>query len=560
MPDGKRPTRLQRIAEEAAAGPFRLRIPQFDTVVHIVPENTRTSADRRRRREERVRQMASTPLPEGVKDVQDFLAAYDDIQDSFVTLAVAGRLVTKFYPPAERTARVFATAADVLNLGPAGAALAPLRRPAKRHLAEKYKRIPNTYRYRLKDTVRSKNWGFRLTEFLQVAQTSDSIFGVGLTLGGLMALPPTAAALAVTGGELELNPFPYDESLMREYLGPWEKSARLRRDPPLRESVDRAKADALRERRDHINRILRQDSITPEDRRTLNRLYAAGNMLTPAELAAALDRQGTLEMPALFGLGDLRDHIIGAPPNVPIPDVLRDRRILTTRDAEARGFRLSPTRGRLTDADTLAFVAGLYVETRELLQAATRTLNAWKKIFKSHQSLSAQDHLDLLAALNLAWQVIGPWFGAYGYTLTQDLPAAHEVDTAQVLQAIGAWTDELPGSDHREVAQQLLSDTATLMVRALTDIRTPPEESLTPLAGFAALWTEIGGAAKSVGSPGGSRINRESLRAMVSRDLWDQLTDAERQAVQTLLDPGSPTAAPPESVISAGLGIEPPQP
>lgn len=560
MADEKPPTRMQRISAEAAAGPFRLRIPQFDTVVHVVPENTRPSAERRRRREARVRQMASTPLPEGVKDVQDFLAAYDDIQDSFVTLAVAGRLVTKFYPPAERTARVLASVADVLNLGPAGVALAPLRRPAKRHLAEKYKRIPNTYRYRLKDTVRSKNWGFRLTEFLQVAQTSDSIFGVGLTLGGLMALPPTAAALAVTGGELELNPFPYDESLMREYLGPWEKSARLRRDPPLRESVDRAKAAALQTRRDNINAILRQPSISPADRRTLTALYAKGDRLEPAELAAALDRQGTIEMPAVFGLGDLRDHFIGPPPNIPTAEVLRERRILTTRDLAARGLRQEAPRGRLTEQETRAFVQGLYVTTQDLLQAATRTLNGWKKIFRSHQSLDAEDHLALLAALNLAWQVIGPWFGAFGYTLSQDLPPAHEVGTTQALQALTAWTDDLPTSDHREVAQQLVSDTATLMIRALTDIRTPPVESLTPLAGFAALLTELGGASKLGSFAGGSRIDRHTLPAMVSRNLWGELTDTERAAVLDLFSPGSPTAAPPESVISAGLGIAPPQP
>jgi hypothetical protein len=553
MAEEPRKTSAQRIAEEAAAGPYRLRIPQFDNVVHILPDRLRSPGERAHRRRARIQRMASTPLPGGVKDVQDFMAAYDDIQDGFVTLAMTARLATRFYPPAERTAHVLATITDVLNLGPAGLALAPLRKPAKPHLANKYKSMPNTYRLRLKDTIRSGKWNARLTEWLQVAQTSSSIFSVGLTLGGIMAVPPTAAALAFTGGELELNPFPYDEGLMKEYLGPWERSARLRSNPPLRAQVAAAKAAALQTRRDHINRILRQDAITSADRKTLNRLYAQGDTLTPAELAAALDRDGTIEMPKLFGLPALRDHFIGTLPGIATADVLRDARILTTRDLEARGIRQEPPRGPITPADTQAFVQGLYVQTRELLQAATRTLNGWKKIFKSHQSLTAEEHLDALAALLLAWQIIGPWFGAFGYDLTEDFPQAAIDSVPEILDATTRWTDELPTSDHREVAQQLLAEIPRLMMRALTDIRTPPVESLTPLAGFAALMVEMGGVAKPGGFAGGARIDSNSLGAIVSPGLWSQLTDAERQAVLSLFDPGSPTAAPPDRIIETGL-------
>ena len=103
--------------------PYQVSVPQWNDSVHIVPESFLSPGERARRRAERAKRIAASPTPQIVAAQRELLAAYDDIQDSFVTLALAGRLAVRFVPPAERAARFFAAGADYMN----GAASLPGR-------------------------------------------------------------------------------------------------------------------------------------------------------------------------------------------------------------------------------------------------------------------------------------------------------------------------------------------------------------------------------------------------------------------------------------------------
>ena len=184
---------------------YEVILPGWSDVIHVASEATLTPEERSVDRQRRGASLSRSPTPEVVANFAKIGQAIDDIQDGLVTLSVAGRLAVKLRGRAIPGVGAITTAADALNFlnifypsatvgaavgaaGRAGAVLSGRRRylaskSVKRALGLNSSEHLSTYLRRLNETIKTGRVGFGLGEALQVLQTSDSLFGFGVSLG-----------------------------------------------------------------------------------------------------------------------------------------------------------------------------------------------------------------------------------------------------------------------------------------------------------------------------------------------------------------------------------------
>jgi hypothetical protein len=188
----------------APSSNFTVRLPGLDDTFHLVPDSALPQPERRARAQARAERLAASPTPEIVRGTQDILTRIDDVQDGLVTLSLITRFAAARNPILAPIAKVMAVGADVLNITQfmqtAGLIGAGYKGSMYRTLAAS----PRTYSQRLRRTLKTGNvnpgWG----ELLQVLQTTDQLFGVGLSLGAVVGAPIDTAFLALRGGTLEI--------------------------------------------------------------------------------------------------------------------------------------------------------------------------------------------------------------------------------------------------------------------------------------------------------------------------------------------------------------------
>lgn len=202
-----------------------LSIPGWDDIVHIRPPPTITQGemDEHRRRlkkkepsnlsprqldylqkkRERYLRMKASPTPEIVKCISKIMTDYDDLEDGLITAAVVGRLAVKLLPRLMgRFIPVIGwclLAADVINLFQIMSWLPFFGMSAKRVKEGLTERNPLGRTARLKRVARIKRVKPSFGEILEVAQTTDQLFGVGICLGGIMGYITDAASALFKG-------------------------------------------------------------------------------------------------------------------------------------------------------------------------------------------------------------------------------------------------------------------------------------------------------------------------------------------------------------------------
>jgi len=171
-----------------------------------------------------LKRIKESPTPDWVKKLQRWAKTTDDIQDFIVTAEVAGKLAVraaKRWAP-KLAAKVLGRAIpglgwvllanDALNLAttilslPSGASGA--KRIAEAILGSKLKNLKGRYKFAKKIGELSTTW----REWIQVAQASEEITGVGLRLGAVMGFLSDCFWGIWKGAELH---------------GPWEKPGTL---------------------------------------------------------------------------------------------------------------------------------------------------------------------------------------------------------------------------------------------------------------------------------------------------------------------------------------------
>ncbi len=195
---------------------YRYSIPGFDDIFHLNLEKPFSEDEEKlwstgrkdeippvrraelqyikQQRKERYLDMLGSPIPKIFRSRASLLTAIDDAQDATTTLAVVGMVVARGLPPALRAMVLAGTgwvmiASQLLNM--ATAILAP------EQMALSRKRIqdrvttdnPFTKKARVKVAKKLRAGKIGVGALIEISQTTDNIFGVGLSLGAVMALP-----------------------------------------------------------------------------------------------------------------------------------------------------------------------------------------------------------------------------------------------------------------------------------------------------------------------------------------------------------------------------------
>ncbi len=183
---------------------FRVVIPGAPDVYDLIPDSALSPDDRSRRRQQRAIRISQSPTPEIVRDTTTILTRIDDVQDALVTLSLITRFAVPYVTALAPFAKAVAVAADITNIAGILQNLGLVGGTGKstlfRHLATQ----PGTYATRLRTTLRTSRVNPTIGELLQVLQTTDAIFGVGMQLGAVMGIPGDLLALAIRGGALQI--------------------------------------------------------------------------------------------------------------------------------------------------------------------------------------------------------------------------------------------------------------------------------------------------------------------------------------------------------------------
>lgn len=207
---------LKQRSKYVAKYGYRYAIPGFDDVIHlpfenpITPEETqiwknkqfsKLSPERyeelkyiKNKRKEAYLNMLGSPSPQIFKSRGALLGAIDDMEDALSVLSVVGAVAVRSSPAILQKMMMgplglLFTATEALQL--ATAVLTPeMRRKAiKKKIEELQDLNPRTTKGKI--TTRKR---MRLAEFnryiaIEALQTTDNVFGIGISLGAIMNLP-----------------------------------------------------------------------------------------------------------------------------------------------------------------------------------------------------------------------------------------------------------------------------------------------------------------------------------------------------------------------------------
>jgi len=164
----------------------------------------------------RYEQMLSSPTPEIMQNAGSIMTCIDDAQDAISTLACVGRIAAHFAPRILGKAFLgpigwLLTANDILNLimTLSGMGLAPRVRKMKMHGATSCN--PFTKKARVRRARKISNWKPGKGDVIQALQTTDQIFGFGISLGpvvGLIQDMITGGARMAFGQPIKINKNP----------------------------------------------------------------------------------------------------------------------------------------------------------------------------------------------------------------------------------------------------------------------------------------------------------------------------------------------------------------
>lgn len=178
-----------------------IHIPAWDEVIHIVPENFLPSEEQQARRRDRARRIADSPTPESVRAASSILTWVDDVQDALVTASVLARLVATFYKPALPVAVVLQEAAAAANLFQLSASVPAITLAGKFRGQRIIPSLLGAQSARAIQNARINRVAPSIGEIIQIAQTTDQLFGVGLSLGPIVGFVQDLVFGSLTGAE-----------------------------------------------------------------------------------------------------------------------------------------------------------------------------------------------------------------------------------------------------------------------------------------------------------------------------------------------------------------------
>jgi len=197
-----------------------VHIPAWDDILHIVPESFLPADEQASRRRDRAIRISQSPTPESVRAIGSLMTWVDDVQDALVTAAVLSRLVATFYKPALPVAAGVQAAAEAVNLFQLGAAVPAITLSGKFRGQSMVRALVGAQSAQAARSLRIGRVAPSIGELLQIAQTTDTLFGVGVSLGPIVGLFQDLIFGSITGAEFAFQSGiryrPGDELFLRE--------------------------------------------------------------------------------------------------------------------------------------------------------------------------------------------------------------------------------------------------------------------------------------------------------------------------------------------------------
>ena len=197
-----------------------IHIPGIDDIIHLVPESFLPQDEQDRRRRERAIRLQDSPTPESVQAIGTILTFVDDVQDALLTASVIARIAAVPFPQVRPVAIGLGVAAEALNIFQLASLLGIPGLEGKRRVATS-KEFFNRGLISRARTARTLARALpTVGEAVQILQTTDQLFGVGLNLGPIVGLftdlifgLPQGAEFAFQSG---IRYRPGDELFLRE--------------------------------------------------------------------------------------------------------------------------------------------------------------------------------------------------------------------------------------------------------------------------------------------------------------------------------------------------------
>jgi hypothetical protein len=206
-----------------APGPdgFLVRVPNWQDIFTFNNDEIFDPRSKTMRTQEHHEELARSPTPPNLADVGVLLTMLDDVQDEASTLAIVLMIAEKVAGRTIPGVGWVATAADALSiiyaLSNAATGSGMPGRAGKRRAHEKGKHTSKGMAGRLEEFRRSGKLKIGVGDLLQGLQASDSMFGVGIQIGGVMGFLQDAFWGGIRGAEFEARGPLWDPMGFTEY-------------------------------------------------------------------------------------------------------------------------------------------------------------------------------------------------------------------------------------------------------------------------------------------------------------------------------------------------------
>lgn len=225
IPGGPDPADSTRPKARAGLAPgpdgFLVKVPDWRDIFQLQNDPVFGSDDKAQRTADAREALERSPTPPALVEVGELLTTLDDIQDEAATLAIVLMIAEKLAGRAIPGVGWVATAADALNViyalsSKATGSSLPGRR-GKRAAVDKAKASSGGLTSRLEEMRRSGSLKIGIGDILQGLQATDSMFGVGIQIGGIMGFLQDSFWGGVRGAEFEARGPIWDPLGFTEY-------------------------------------------------------------------------------------------------------------------------------------------------------------------------------------------------------------------------------------------------------------------------------------------------------------------------------------------------------
>ncbi|MFZ1057781.1 MAG: hypothetical protein WAP47_01175 [Candidatus Rokuibacteriota bacterium] len=187
---------------------YVVRPPGWEQFIKIDPVLGITPEQKKLRRRRLAEQIARSPTPQVVQGIATIMTTLDDVQDAFVTAAVAGRVVARFFPKLIPPVAFISTIADILNIGslfpPCHGGAGAIVGRCKLHFEDAGKHTQQTYQKRLDKQVRTGKFRVGWGEIFQILQTTANLVDIGIEIGAGLGYGIDLMAGLIRGADIIL--------------------------------------------------------------------------------------------------------------------------------------------------------------------------------------------------------------------------------------------------------------------------------------------------------------------------------------------------------------------